>query len=622
MKYHLYGEGHVTPYGVDPEEVLVLDLMTGIGKKKLPVKEIKNYITEELVDVLTEQNIKYVLCTDSDYFKVLTGAKKVDPYIGYVLSSTYGEFHVVYVPNHKAVFYNPERTNKAISAGVKAMLAHREGTYKDPGTSLIKQASYPGTTEEIKTALQILLDMNCPLTCDIETFTLKHHSAGIATIAFAWNQEEGIAFAVDYVPLLGSEETPYGCSVRNQEVRDLLVWFFENQKQKIIYHNIAFDVYVLIYQLFMKDLLDNDGLLHGIEVMLSSWEDTKLIAYLATNSCAGNKLSLKDLAQEFAGNYAQEEIKNVLNIPLKELLEYNLVDSISTWFVYDSYYQRMIDDQQLDIYENLFKDTTVDIIQMQLTGMPLNIERVLEVKQEMENDYALAENEIKSSILVQEFTHVLNEQWIEAKNAKYKKKRITISDATEEFNPNSGPQLQKLLFEFLGLPILGLTDSKQPSTDGDTLKALQNHTTDPNVLVLLKALTDHKSVEKILTSFIPPMINSIKGPDGWNYLFGNINLGGTVSGRLSSSKPNLQNLPANSKYGKLIKSCFEAPPGYLFVGLDFAQLEARIDALTTKDPMKLAVYLDGFDSHSLASFFYFRDQMPDIVAELQGYFDD
>jgi len=53
----------------------------------------------------------------------------------------------------------------------------------------------------------------------------------------------------------------------------------------------------------------------------------------------------------------------------------------------------------------------------------------------------------------------------------------------------------------------------------------------------------------------------------------------------------------------------------------FNALEARIDALTTKDPNKLTVYTDGFDSHCLNSFFYFRDQMPDIEKELQGFFN-
>lgn len=75
---------------------------------------------------------------------------------------------------------------------------------------------------------------------------------------------------------------------------------------------------------------------------------------------------------------------------------------------------------------------------------------------------------------------------------------------------------------------------------------------------------------------------------------------------------NLQNIPAGSKYGKLIKSCFVAPDGWLFVGLDFASLEDRISALLTKDINKLKVYLDGFDGHCLRAYSYFHEQMEDI----------
>src|SRR5690606_19651736 len=89
-------------------------------------------------------------------------------------------------------------------------------------------------------------------------------------------------------------------------------------------------------------------------------------------------------------------------------------------------------------------------------------------------------------------------------------------------------------------------------------------------------------------------------------------------GRLSSSNPNLQTIPANSKYGKLIKSCFRAPEGWLFVGLDFASLEDRISALTTKDTNKLKVYTDGFDGHSLRAQSYFSEQMPDIELAPEG----
>lgn len=85
-----------------------------------------------------------------------------------------------------------------------------------------------------------------------------------------------------------------------------------------------------------------------------------------------------------------------------------------------------------------------------------------------------------------------------------------------------------------------------------------------------------------------------------------------------NSNPNLQNLPSNSTYGKLIKSCVQAPEGWLFVGLDFASLEDRISALTTKDKNKLKVYLENYDAHCLRAFAYFGEDMPDIVLATQG----
>ena len=181
------------------------------------------------------------------------------------------------------------------------------------------------------------------------------------------------------------------------------------------------------------------------------------------------------------------------------------------------------------------------------------------------------------------------------------------------FNPNSGPQLQTLLFEQLGLPVISLTEAKQPSTDGDTLKALRNHTIDPMVIDFLDAMIDYAAVKIIINTFIVALEGAVQGPDGWHYLFGNFNLGGTLSGRLSSSKPNLQNMPATgSRYAKIIKSCFQAPPGWIFAGLDFDSLEDKISALTTKDPNKLKVYTDGYDGHCLRAYAYFGDNMPDI----------
>ncbi len=635
---------YLTQFGIPTDDVIVLGLHHSKEKKKTPAAEMKEFVKDELVPVLEEIKPQYLVVADSEYFKILTKLPSAEPNLGYVKDSVYGPWKVIYVPNYKSIFYDPEAIRSKIAQGITALLNDITGGYKDPGKEIIKFAAYPKTLEDISKWLDKLIEMDCDLASDIEAFSLKHHNAGIGTITFCWNQHEGIALPIDYRAIPGATEAPFGENVFNASVRSLLREFFERFKKRIIWHNISYDVYVLIYQLFMGDLLDTEGLLEGMYVMLSNWEDTKLITYLATNSCAGNKLGLKQQAQEYAGNYAKDDITDITLIPEDELLQYNLVDGLCTWYTYNKHWQTMIDDQQMDIYQNLFKPATLDIIQMQLTGMPIDMPQVLHVEKTLELVLNNALDNIKNCNLINKYEYTRLERLTEKKNKEWKKKKLTIQEMLTEsetvasirdgivFNPNSGPQLQDLLFNELELPVIGLTDSKQPSVDRDSIEALVNHARNQEEKDFLLAMLEYGSVNKILTSFIPAMKAAVLGPDGHHYLFGNLNLGGTLSARLSSSDPNLQNLPANvsmkvsdslltmlksigaDKFvkkgllhlGSLIKTCFKAPEGWIFCGLDFSSLEDRISALTTKDPNKLKVYMghivykltiDGIDYH-------------------------
>lgn len=644
MKYEIIGEGsepriaflcpvievskierYYTSHLNFNEKIMICDLYINPNTKKTSNTLIKEYL-EDLIPNLQDAGIKMLVVTQPDYFKVITKQTKTDVNIGDIMPSIYDGIEATYCPNYSRVFYDPDKIEPKIKQSMNCLSDWVNGTYNKTGKSIIKYCEYPETLEDIKKCLNMLYKKNVPLTVDIEGFSLKHYDADIGTITFCWNQHEGVAFPIDFSKHDKDENDNFGKSIHNHEVRRMLKIFFENFNNTLIYHNVSFDVYVLIYQLFMDHLIDQEGLLYGLEVMLKNWECTQLITYLATNSCAGNELSLKIQSQEFAGNYAVEDIKDICKIPLPKLLEYNLVDGLSTWYVFNKHYQTMIYDNQLDIYVNLFKPAIVDIIQMQLTGMPINMDKVVSLDKQLNTESKNMINKMEQMKLVQSFIYHLGEEIITKKNKKLKSKQITrkdlgkTKDTLVEFNPNSSTQLQVLLYseDFLGLPILDYTKNKQPSTGAETLDKLKNHTQDTNVLAFLEVLIEYKASAIILSTFLPAFLQAQKAKDGWHYLFGNFRLGGTASGRLSSNNPNLQNIPSSGtskvkkRLAKLIKECFEAPPGWLFTGLDFDSLEDKISAVTTKDPEKIKVYSDGYDGHCLRALAYFAKEMKDI----------
>lgn len=612
-------------------DVMVCDLYIKKGKKKTPAAELKEYC-EELIPNLVDAGITFLVITQPDYFKVLTKQAKTDATIGDVVPTVVPGLMATYCPNYARIFYDPEKTKEKIDLALGSAVRWLKGDTSITGANIIKYESYPNSDDEILEALAELKARECDLTCDIEGFSLKHYDAGIGTITFCWNQHEGIAFSVDWFPAGPKDEGHFGMCIANPKIREALRDFFENFQHKMIYHNICYDAYVLVYQLFMDHILDQEGMLRGLEVLLRNWDCTQLISYLATNSCAGNELGLKTQAQAFAGNYAVEDIKDIRLIPEPKLLKYNLIDGLATWYVFNKNHPIMIADHQDCVYQDIFRPAVMDVIQMQLTGMPINMDKVVALDKQLQKESDLNVHRMVSTDIVKAFVHHLEDEALEKKNQKLKTKVVTradlglTKDLVIEFNPGSPNQLQTLLYDedFLGLPVLDLTDTKLPATGADTLEKLKNHTKDTDIHKFLDILIEYKASAIILSTFLPAFLRAAKGIDGWHYLFGNFRLGGTVSSRLSSNNPNLQNIPSSGstkvkqRLAKMIKDCFEAPPGWLFVGLDFDSLEDKISAVTTKDPMKVKVYSDGYDGHCLRALAYFGQHMPDLELAPEG----
>lgn len=591
-------------------------------KQAKPTASQMNTYLSTLLPILDSLKVTRLLVADSNYFKQLTKVKKVSSSHGYVLSCNvkgYEHISVVLTTDYKALIYKPELISN-IQLASKVINDLYSNTYKVIGKDIIKQATYIREVNDVALALSNLFN-EPELTIDIETFSLKFYEAGIATIGFASSIDTGVVIQCDY-----QGEYAFEYRINNVDVKYLLKEFFIHYKGKLVLHNANFDFKVLVYELFMDNLLDREGMLVGIETLCRNFDDTKLITYLATNSCSGNNLSLKHNSHEFAGDYAQEDIKDVRLIPITSLMEYNLIDCLATWFVKDKNYPIMLRDKQLNVYETILKPSVKVLLEMELVGVPINMEKVKYAQSALQTIVDDALKVINSSPTVQIAINSItrrkyNKDFEDRKAKAVNPDKIKLKDwdaflsvQNTNFNPNSNDHVSTLLYKEIGLPVIDYTKTKLPAVGAKTLKKLLNHTTDESVKQVIEALRDFYQADKINGTFIKAFLeHSVLKDDGCYYLHGSFNLGGTVSGRLSSSAPNLQTIPSGSKFSKLIKDCFTAPKGWLLIGADFNALEARIGALLPKDPAKLIVYTDGYDSHSYATYGYWPDKCTYVI---------
>jgi len=303
-------------------------------------------------------------------------------------------------------------------------------------------------------------------------------------------------------------------------------------------------------------------------------------------------------------------------IATPDLLKYNGQDCLATWYVNETHKPTMIADQQEQLYEELFKPTVITLLQTELCGMPINPKKVQFAKLHLVSIEHTCLDYFNNSKLIQDFHFTQLIALAEKMTAKAKKKIYDITDpiiAREVFNPGSDTQLRALIFDYMGYDIINLTKGKQASTSKGTIEKLINHAKTPEHKEIFEHLIKLADVSILLSTFIPSMEKAQRLPDGSYRLYGNFNLGGTQSLRLSSSDPNLQNIPSHSIFAQIIKECFEPIIGWLFFGSDFDALEDKTNALITKDPNKLKIYTDGFCGHCLRAFSYFGDKMNGII---------
>lgn len=161
--------------------------------------------------------------------------------------------------------------------------------------------------------------------------------------------------------------------------------------------------------------------------------------------------------------------------------------------------------------------------------------------------------------------------------------------AGEKFNIASPKQLQTILFEKNQLPIIRKTPKGDPSTNEEVLSELANDYELPRLILEYRGLAKLKNT---YTDKLPLMISKIDHRVHTNY-----NQIGTVTGRLSSNDPNLQNIPVRNEEGRKIRQAFIAPKGYKIVSADYSQIELRIMAHLSQDKNLLDAFINDKDIH-------------------------
>lgn len=162
-----------------------------------------------------------------------------------------------------------------------------------------------------------------------------------------------------------------------------------------------------------------------------------------------------------------------------------------------------------------------------------------------------------------------------------------------DINLGSPKQLGELLYGFFRMPVVERTKTGAPSTSEAALKELRSIATLPIAQEFLDKLLKYRELAKLVGTYLEPLTTEHRGHDG--RIHTTFNLAGTVTGRLSSATPNLQNLPRD----KRVKGVLAATPGMRIFNADYSQLELRVAAWYSGEPSMLRAFAEGLDVHTL-----------------------
>ncbi|HIF9185844.1 TPA: DNA polymerase I [Photobacterium damselae] len=381
---------------------------------------------------------------------------------------------------------------------------------------------------------------------DTETDSLDYMVANLVGVSFA--VEEGKAA---YVPVAHDYlDAPE--QLDRDWVLAQLKPLLEDPNQAKIGQNLKYDASVIArYGIEMQGI--------KYDTMLESYVYNSVVGRHDMDSLALRYLEHKNISfEEIAGKGKGQLTFN--QIDLEQASPYAAEDADITLRLHNALYPKVSADEKL---LHVFSD-----IEMPLVPVLSRMERT-----------GVLIDSMKLSAQSQEIAQRLDE---------LEKRAFEIAD--QEFNLSSPKQLQAILFEKMGLPVLKKTPSGTPSTNEEVLQELALDYPLPKLILEYRGLAKLKST---YTDKLPKMVNPATGRVHTSY-----HQAVTATGRLSSSDPNLQNIPVRNDEGRRIRQAFIAPQGYKVLAIDYSQIELRIMAHLSGDKALLDAFCHGKDIHA------------------------
>ncbi|KPK40190.1 MAG: DNA polymerase I [Gammaproteobacteria bacterium SG8_47] len=207
---------------------------------------------------------------------------------------------------------------------------------------------------------------------------------------------------------------------------------------------------------------------------------------------------------------------------------------------------------------------------------------------------------------------LINVEMLRAQSDELGRRMLTIErqayeEAGGKFNLGSPKQIQTILFEQLGLPVITKTPKGQPSTAEAVLQELALDYSLPRMIL------DYRSLSKLKSTYTDKLPNQVNPQTGRVHT--SYHQAVAATGRLSSSDPNLQNIPIRSDEGRRIRQAFIAAPGYKLVAADYSQIELRIMAHLSGDEGLLAAFASGTDVHRATAAEVFGVELEAVTAD-------